>query len=254
VSWTVGEVARIGRVTVRTLHHYDQIGLLCPSERSAAGYRRYDQSDLVRLQQIRAYRELGFGLEEIAKILDDADADPLTHLRRQHAVLTEELGHLRDLLATVEKTMEAFAMGIRLNPEEMFEVFGEHDPTEHAAEARERWGETDAYKESARRTSTYTKDDWLAIQAEGQAVNDRFVAAMRAGRPADSDEARAAAEAHRAQISRWFYDCGYDIHRGLAQMYVADPRFRATYEQIAPGLATYVHDAIVANADRADAG
>jgi len=83
---------------------------------------------------------------------------------------------------------------------------------------------------------------------------DRFVAAMPAGRPADSEEARAAGEAHRAQISRWFYGCGYDIHRGLAQMYVADPRFTATYEQIALGLASYVHDEIVANADRADAG
>ncbi len=84
-------------------------------------------------------------------------------------------------------------------------------------------------------------------------MNARFVAAQSAGLPADSTEAMAAAEAHRQQISRNFYDCGYDIHRGLAQMYLADERFTKTYEDLAPGLAQYVHDAVLANAARAGA-
>jgi DNA-binding transcriptional MerR regulator len=254
VSWSVGEVARMARVTVRTLHHYDEIGLLSPSGRSAGGYRLYDYADLERLQRIRSYRELGFGLDEIAKILDDPGVDPVEHLRRQHEQLTERLDRLRAMVEAVERTMEAHRMGIRLDPEEMFEVFGDFDPTEHAEEAEQRWGDTDAYRESQRRAASYSKADWLQIKAEGEAVDQQLADAMRRGLPADGAEAMAAAEAHRAQITRWFYDCGYDVHRGLAQMYLADPRFTARYENIAPGLARYVHDAILANADRAEAG
>jgi hypothetical protein len=142
--------------------------------------------------------------------------------------------------------MEAHDMGIRLTPEEMLEVFGDQDPAEHAEEARERWGETDSYQESQRRTAQYTKDDWLQIKAEGAAVNDAFVAAMRAGHPTDSPEAAAAAVAHREQISRWFYQVTPEAHQGQARMYVADPRFAKTYDDVATGLAAYVSEAILA--------
>jgi len=120
----------------------------------------------------------------------------------------------------------------------------------HATEAKERWGNTDAYKESERRTSQYTEADWEAAKADQQQAIDMFVAAMQAGLAPDSHEAMAAAEAHRQQISRWYYDCTYDIHTGLAAMYIADERFMAFYENIAAGLAQYVHDAIYANAVR----
>src|SRR3712207_112868 len=106
------------------------------------------------------------------------------------------------MLVAVETAMEARQMGIQLDPEEMFEVFGDEDPTQHDEEARERWGETDAYKESQRRVSRYTKDDWLRIKAEGADVEHRFAEALRNGFPADSAEAMEIAEAHRQQISR----------------------------------------------------
>lgn len=141
-------------------------------------------------------------------------------------------------------------MDIRLTPEERLEVFGDFDPDEHRAEVEERWGEADAYRQSARRMKRYTSADWERIKAEGQAVNERLVAALEAGRPADGDEAMDAAEEHRQQISRWFYDCPVQMHVGLGEMYLADPRFTAHYEGIAPGLAQYLHDAIRANAAR----
>lgn len=249
MSYSVGEVARLAGVTVRTMHHYDEISLLTPSERSANGYRRYDDDDLVRLQQILYYRELGFSLEEIATILDDPGADALDHLRRQHALLAGRAEHLHKMLVAVETAMEAMQMGIQLNPEEMFEVFGDEDPTQHDEEARERWGRTDAYKESQLRVSRYGKDDWLRIKAEAAEVEHRFAEALRNGVPADSPEARATAEEHRQQISRNFYECPVRMHRGLGEMYVADPRFTKHYDDIAPGLAQYVREAIVANAD-----
>jgi DNA-binding transcriptional MerR regulator len=248
--YTVGQVAAFARVTVRTLHHYDEIGLLVPGDRSAAGYRRYSGDDLARLQRILFYRELGFGLDEIARILDDPDADPLDHLRRQHRLLSERAEHLIELIGTVEKTMEAHAMGIRLTPDEMFEVFGHNDPTEHAAEAEQRWGDTAAYRESARRTSTYTKDDWLRIRAEADAITKSFAVAMLEGRPADSAEALAAARAHRAHIAQTYYAVTPEMHCGLAAMYVADERFARTYDDVAPGLAQYVRDAVVLAAEQ----
>jgi MerR family transcriptional regulator, thiopeptide resistance regulator len=250
MAQTVGTVARMAGVTVRTLHHYDEIGLLSPSGRTVAGYRRYGDADLDRLQRILFYRELGFGLDEIKTVMTDGDADALAHLRRQHALLLDRIGRLNRMAAAVEKAMEARQMGISLSPEERFEVFGDVDPDTHADEAQERWGDTDAYAESRRRAASYTKADWLRMKAEGKAINDRLVAAMSAGLPAASPEAMDAAEEHRQQISRWFYDCSIEMHVGLAGMYVADPRFSATYEKMAPGLAQYLHDAITANAAR----
>jgi DNA-binding transcriptional MerR regulator len=246
----VGEVAALAGVTVRTLHHYDRIGLLSPSERTSAGYRRYTPSDLDRLHQVLVYRELGFPLEEIATLLDDPAADPVAHLRRQLALLRDRLDRTKAMVAAVEKEMEARTMGISLTPEERFEVFGDHDPSQYDAEVEERWGETDAYRESRRRTSSYTKDDWLRIKAEGADVERRFAEALRSGVAADSEQAMDVAEEHRQHVSRWFYDCPPQMHAGLGRMYVEDERFTAHYEEIAPGLAQYVSTAVQANAAR----
>ena len=253
-SLTVGSVARLAGVTVRTLHHYDEIGLLRPSGRTSAGYRRYGEADLERLQRILFYRELEFGLEQIKDAMADGGRDTLVHLRRQHSLLAQRIERLKRLSAAIATAMEAHQMGISLTPEERFEVFGDFDPDAHAAEAEERWGDTDAYRESARRTSSYSKADWARMKDEGAVVHGKLVAAMEAGLPADSPEAMDAAEAHRAQISQWFYPCSLEIHTGLAEMYVSDPRFTATYERVAPGLAVYLHDAILANAARSQAG
>jgi DNA-binding transcriptional MerR regulator len=250
MSHTVGAVARMAGITVRTLHHYDEIGLLTPSGRSGAGYRRYGDADLERLQRILFYRELGFGLDQIRDVMTDGAAPATDHLRRQHALLVDRIGRLQRMAAAVEKAMEAHTLGISLTPEERFEVFGDFNPDQHAAEVEERWGDTDAYRESTRRAARYTKADWERIKAQGQAAIEQVVAAMRAGLPADSTHAMDGAEAHRRQIDDAFYPCSYEIHVGLAEMYLADPRFTATYEKIAPGLAQYLHDAIKANAAR----
>lgn len=250
MSHTVGAVARLAGITVRTLHHYDEIGLLSPGVRSEAGYRRYDDADLDRLQRILFYRELGFALDDIKTVMTDGSADPSAHLRRQHALLLDRIARLRRMAAAVEQAMEAQTMGISLTPEERFEVFGDFDPDQYAAEVEERWGASHAYRESQRRVASYSKADWERIKAEGKAAVDQLVTAMQAGKPADSDEAMAGAEAHRRQIDDWFYPCPFEMHVGLAEMYLADPRFSATYEKVAPGLAQYVHDAIRANAAR----
>jgi MerR family transcriptional regulator, thiopeptide resistance regulator len=247
-TYTVGEVARLAGVTVRTLHHYDEIGLLPPSGRAANGYRTYTDVDVARLQRVLGWRELGFDLEQVAALVstDGSPGAATDQLRRQHELLLSRIHRLQAVAATVAKTLEAHEMGINLTPEEMLEVFGDHDPTQHAAEAEQRWGDTDAFRESQRRASAYTKDDWLRIKHEGEHLNEAFAATFRAGRPVDSPEAARVATEHRAHISRWFYEVSPQMHAGLAQMYVDDPRFAATYDDVEPGLARYVREAILA--------
>ncbi len=250
MSYSVGQVAGFAGVTVRTLHHYDDIGLLVPGERSHAGHRRYGDQDLDRLQQILFYRELGFPLEEVAALLDDPAADPRAHLRRQHELLTARIEKLQKMAAAVEHAMEARTMGINLTPEERFEVFGDKDPEQYAEEAEQRWGGTEAYAESQRRAARYTKDDWTRMQAEVADWGERYDALMAAGDPPTSKAAMDMAEEHRQHICGWFYDCPYDMHIGLAEMYVSDERFKAFYDSMREGLAEHLRDAIRANAAR----
>ncbi len=245
----IGAVAELAGVTVRTLHHSDGVGLLKPSGRTDAGYRRYSPTDLERLQGILVYRELGFSLDEIHQLMAD-DADPVAHLRRQHAMLLEQRGRVDAKVSAIERMLEARRMGMSLTPEDQFELFGRFDADDHAGDAEERWGDRDAYRESARRTARYSKDDWQRIMSEAQSVVLRVVDVMNSGKLADSIEAMDAAEAHRQQITSAFYECSYQIHVGLAGGYVSDARFTATYEKIAPGLARYLSDAILANAAR----
>lgn len=252
-TWTVGQVAELFGVTVRTLHHYDEIGLLVPSERSGAGYRLYTDGDLARLQQVVVYRRLELPLEEIATLLD-GDEDAVDHLRRQRATVMSRLDELRELVSAIDRALEREMNDQPATPEDLKELFGDGFEDEYQQEAQERWGETDAWKQSQSRTKRYTKADWAQVKAEMDAVNAAFVAALTSGEPATGEAAMDAAEQHRLHIHERFYDLDHAFHRGLADMYVADPRFTKTYEDIAPGLAAYVRDAIHANADRHSAG
>jgi len=252
MGYSVGRVAALAGVTIRTLHHYDEVGLLSPSGRSAAGYRIYEASDLERLQRILFYRELGFTLKEISTIVDDPQTDAVGHLRRQRGLLTERIERLSAMVEAIDYEMEAMTMDIPLTPEERLEVFGEFRPEDYAEEAEQRWGGTEAYRQSQRRVASYEKEDWQQLKAEEEEVRARLATALAAGLAPDSEEAMAAAEAHRQHISRWFYECTYEIHRGLADMYVSDERFRSNYDATAPGLARYIREAAHANARRTD--
>jgi DNA-binding transcriptional MerR regulator len=253
VRLPVGDVARLAGVSVRTLHHYDEIGLVTPSERTASGYRQYSARDLEVLHRVLGYRELGFSLDQIAAIL--ADCDELgEHLRRQRRLLAERIERLQRMAANVERALEAYMTGINLTPDEIFEVFGDVDPNAYAEEAEQRWGETEAYAESRRRTARYGKHEWQRIKAEADSVEARFAQLLRDGTAPPSNPAMDAAEEHRAHIERWFYPVSHAMHRGLAGLYIDDARFTAHYDEIEPGLARFVHDAIEANADRFDRG
>lgn len=252
-TYSVGEVAAMAGVSVRTLHHYDEAGLLEASSRSHAGYREYTSADLDRLQEILVYRGLGFGLRQIAALLDDPDHDRRGSLLRQRTLLVEQIEALRDVVRLVETTMTTMEGATTMSEHDKFAGLGTYERNEatFGEEVRERWGGSDAYAESARRASAYTEEDWTAIKAEAEAIEADLAELLAAGVPADSEQAMDVAERHRRHIGARFYECSHEMHASLGEMYVVDPRFAEHYEQRRAGLAAYVRDAVLANAIRA---
>jgi hypothetical protein len=185
--------------------------------------------------------------------VDDPRTDAVGHLHRQRRLLTERIKRLGAMVDAIDYEMEARTMDIPLTPEERLEVFGEFRPEDYAEETEKRWGDTEAYRQSRRRVATYKKEDWQRIKGEEEQVRADLAAAFAAGLAPDSEEAMAAVEAHRQHITRWFYECSYDIHRGLTDMYVNDERFRAHYDATAPGLARFIREAAYANAKWSEA-
>lgn len=254
MSYAVGQVSVFAGVTVRTLHHYDKAGLLSPSGRSHVGYRRYSDADRVRLQQILFYRELGFSLVEIAAIFEDPQANALDRLRARQRQLGEEIARLQRLAEVAERAIEVQQTGVVLTPEERFEVFGEIAfDLSYATQAEQKWAHSEGQHEAMARAAAHTKENWRQLMGEATAWRAELLAAFDEGDPSDGERAMDLAEEHRLHISRWFTSCPPDMHRRIADDFLADPRAFALVvppSQQRPGLAAYTHKAVHANAGR----
>ena len=248
MAFTVGELSRLTGVTVRTLHHYDEIGLVRPSRRTAAGYRLYDADDALRLQQVLVLRELGVPLGEITAALA-ATSDRAQLLREHRGQLAQKRARIDAMLAAVDAALEVLEKGKdeMMRPEDVKAMFDGFDPSAYDEEVRARWGATDAYKESARRTRQYGKPEWEAIRSESEAIYARLAQLRLQGAAVADPAVQAAVEDHRLHIERWFYPCSREMHRGLGEMYVADPRFTASLDKTGgAGFAQFFRDAIAA--------
>ncbi|MDR3082628.1 MAG: MerR family transcriptional regulator [Streptomyces sp.] len=256
MSYSVGQVSAFAGVTVRTLHHYDKAGLLSPSERTHAGYRLYSEADLARLQQILFYRELGFSLDEIREILKDPQANALDHLRDRQRQLSEEIARLQQLGEVAERAIEVAQTGVSLTPQERFEVFGEISmDLSYATQAELKWAHSEGHREAMARAAAHTKEDWQQLMREAAAWRAELLSAFDEGEPSDGERAMDLAEEHRLHISRWFTSCPPDMHRRIADDFIADPRAFALVvppSQQRPGLAAYMCKAVHANAARHD--
>lgn len=237
MRWSTAEVARMARVSSRTLRHYDHTGLLPPAGTGNGGLRWYGRAELRRLQHILLLRELGLGLPDIAAVLD-GETDEVAALRRHHARLLAEAERLRTLADTVARTIAEQEGGEEMAAEELFTGFG-NDP--YAAEARERWGETAT--EAQRRAASWDEATASDVLATGKAVNARLAELMRAGAQVDDPAVQAAVADHHAWV-RNFWTPGREAYIGLGELYVDDPRFTATIDAQAPGLAAYLRDAM----------
>jgi DNA-binding transcriptional MerR regulator len=249
-TFQVKDVARLAGVSVRTLHHYDSIGLLVPKIRTAAGYRVYTDADLLRLQQILIGRELGLSLEEIRRSLDDHGFDRMATLVDQRERLKERVRQAEAMIRAVDAALAGLNGSRKEGEMKMEDLFQGFNTPQDYEEARRRWGTSDAFVESEKRTRRYTPDDWKALQAEQADVYDAAYSALKAGKAPSDVAVMDIAERHRMSIDRWFYQCNHAMHRGLASLYEGDDRFRQSIDSHGAGLTSFLAEAIHANAAR----
>ncbi|WSF97495.1 MerR family transcriptional regulator [Nocardia vinacea] len=246
---TVGAAAARMGVTIRTLHHWDAIGLVCPTERTDAGYRLYTSADLARVDRVLIYRELGVPLDEIKTVLDAPAIDATSSLRRQRDELRERAARLQRMADGMDRLIEARESGIRLSAEEQVEIFGAHWQPTWTAQAHDRWGDTAEWAQYAERAADRTAEDWQQIADTVDALNADLAAAYRAGVLPGSDEANALAERHRGSIDAYF-DCTPAMHICIARTYLSDPNYTTFFDTLAPGLTPWLSAIIHANASR----
>ena len=215
---TVHEASQISGVSVRTLHHYDAIGLLRPTAVTEAGYRLYDDTALARLQSILLFRELAFPLKEIKRIMDDPQFDQATALEQQIRLLELQQERLSRLIDLARETMKTGVTHMD------FTAFDNSKLEQYAAEVKERWGNTAAYQESAQRPAADQKEAAAGLMAQFARMGR-----LRTGDPA-GQEAQAAVRELQQFITKYFYTCTPEILAGLGQMYTADDRFRTSID------------------------
>jgi DNA-binding transcriptional MerR regulator len=232
----IKEFADFTGVSVRTLHYYDQIGLLAPAfvDRSS-GYRYYDESSLLRMQEILFYRELDFSLKSIGEILSTPHYDKNKALQTQKKLLTLKKERLERLILAIDDAVKG---------ENVMTAFDNSEFEKYKAEAKEKWGNTDAYKEHTAKTKDYSTDKWNALSGEMDAIMAAFAQSMRNGDAADSAVAQDCVKRLQSHITEHYYRCTKQILAGLGQMYVADDRFRQNIDKHADGTAAFVSQAI----------
>jgi DNA-binding transcriptional MerR regulator len=245
-AYTVSQLAEMAGVSVRTLHHYDHIGLLKPSRRSEAGYRLYEGQDLLRLQQILFFKELELPLSEIRSILDDPGFDPIRSLESHRQQLRGRMARLARLLNTIDKTIQRLTEDeMTLTDEELYEGFTPEQIERYEREARELY-DPELVQEAERRVRSMSKAQWNAVKEEGDQVT-REIAELADREPGDPG-VQALIARHHAWIER-FYPAPAELYRGLGQGYAEHPDFRAFYDKYRPGLADFMQAAMAHYAD-----
>lgn len=244
---TVGDVASLVGVSVRTLHHWDAVGLVQPQGRTPGGYRAYSAADVGRVHRVLVYQELGFALTKIATLLDDPTVDETEQLHQQRRLLDERIKRLRQMADAIDQVLASSTAGARLSAQQQAEIFGQGWREDWADEARERWGESNEWAQFEMNATVLSEDDRRQIQADGDALYSELAAAKRSGVAPGSDEANDLAEKHREMIGQLFA-CTHSIQVCLGQTYVQDARFGAYFESREPGLSSWLSEVIDANA------
>lgn len=246
MAYTVGQLARTAGVSVRTLHHYDHVGLLVPPARTAAGYRLYEEGDLLRLQQILFFKELDLPLSETRDILDDPEFDPVEALEKHRRLLQAQMGRLTHLLATIDKTILRLTEDdMKMTDEELYEGFSKEQIERYKREAREMYDPALA-EESERRVGRMSKAQWKAVKEEGEEIT-RLPAAL-ADRVPEDPEVQTLIARHHAWIEH-FYTASAEMCRGLGQLYAGHEDFRRFYDKYRPDLADFMAAAMAYYAD-----
>ena len=232
----IKEFAEFTGVSVRTLHYYDEIGLLTPAfVDETTGYRFYDEKSLLRMQEILFYRELDFSLKSIGEILSSPNYDTRKSLEEQKILLTLKKERLERLIASIDEAMKGA---------NVMSAFDNSEFEKHKVEAQEKWGKTNAYKEHSERTKNYSKQKWNDLTEEMEHIMAEFASCMKKVKKPDSTEAQNLVKMLQNHITENYYRCTNEILTGLGQMYVADERFRNNIDKHADGTAEFICEAI----------
>ena len=251
--YTVKEVAKLSGVTVRTLHHYDQVGLLKPAQVGENGYRYYGREELLRLQQILFHRELELPLEAIADVLDRPDFDRLDALKRQRKTLSQKAARYRKLIQTLDRTLAALEGEAQMKDEDLYKGFAPEKQAQYEAQLIDRFGDHARTSIEASKTAMkkWSKADWERQGGEYAEVEAGMGKALADGLPADSEAVRALIRRHHAWVGvMWSRRPSREAYAGLGQLYTDHPDFHARYEAIQPGLAEYLAEAMRSFAER----
>lgn len=244
---TVGTLADLVGVSVRTLHHWDQIGLVTPSGRTSGGYRSYSHDDLGRVHRVLVYRALGVPLGAIAELLDAPDSDGTDQLREQRRLLRVKISELQRMSAAVDVLLARKESGERLSAQEQSEIFGSAWRPEWGDEAQERWGGTEQWQQFEASTESLTPEERIALGESGTALFAEMASALRDGVDPTGPAGIALAERHRDLLcATWA--CTPSMHAILGRMFVDDPRFRVEIDELEAGLSGWLADAISAAA------
>jgi DNA-binding transcriptional MerR regulator len=251
-NYTVKEVAKLSGVSVRALHHYDEIGLLKPAAVGANGYRYYGREELLRLQQILFHRELRLPLEAIKAVLDDPGFDRRAALMAHRKALEGETQRLKQLVRTIDQTLAALQGDKAMDDKQMYMGFSPEKQAEYEAWLVDRYGgHMQGHIDDAKaKMKTWGKDDYAALQAEAAEIEAAMAKALQTGLPANSAGVKALMGRHHAWVARsWKKPPGRDSFIGLGDLYLDNPDFKARYEAIAPGLTEYYAAAMRAFAE-----
>lgn len=245
---TVGQAATRLGVTIRALHHWDEIDLARSSLSTPTGYRLYTAADLERLHRIVVYRELGLGLERIRAILDDSATDVPAALRTQRQHVADRIEHLQQLGAGLDRMIDAHEHGLLLTVQEQTAIFGPRWNPDWSAQARQRYEGTPQWQQYAEQSATRSPAEWQSI-ADTMADLDRSLGeSMQAGFTPGSPEAQLLVERHRAVFSASYFSLTRQMQVCLGRMYESDPAFAAHYDGVRTGLAAWFRQSIDANA------
>ena len=232
----IKEFAEFMGVSVRTLHYYDEIGLLSPAlVDKFTGYRFYDDNSLLRMQEILFYRELDFSLKSIGEILSSPNYDKTKALKEQKHLLTLKKERLERLISAIDGAVKG---------ETIVKAFDNSEFEKYKAEAKEKWGKTDSYKEYAEKTKKYTKENWDSANEQMNSVFREFAQCMKNENKPDSESAQSLVDELKACITKNFYQCTNEILFSLSQMYVGDERFKNNIDNHADGTAYFVSKSI----------
>lgn len=250
MAWSIAEVARMARTTSRTLRHYHEIGLLEPAWIGDNGYRYYEREQLLRLQRILLLRELDLDLATIAEVLA-GQQDSASALRAHQRRIAREQQRLERLQHTLSRTLAHIEKGTPMHAEDYFAAFGEKQQA-YEQELVDRYGDDvkPHIEESRQKVAGWTRSEFDSANGAWREGLERLAACMKQGDPADSPEVQEVIAGHRAWLTQfWTPDAA--SYAGLGELYASDPRFSEQIDAVAPGLATYLRDAMTIHAETA---